>query len=142
MSESQLEISKQIGPRELLSIPDFRLLWSGQAVSNFGDALTHLTLELAQTAGMIIGATLITMLAARFRSTKIVSATLMALGLAAALVGLRNVFLISGGIIFIAGLASAWIFRDYQATGAESGQADPALPPADSQSVPPLAEMS
>jgi MFS family permease len=32
--------------RDLLKIRDFRLLWLGQIVSNFGDALTHLTLVL------------------------------------------------------------------------------------------------
>lgn len=167
--------------------------------------------ELAQTAGMILGATLITILAARFSSTKIVSTTLMALGVAAALfygvsqiwhlfpilfvvgliaaplnaaistiiqtavsnellgrisgalnaviqsssllsmffagtvaalVGLRNVFLISGGIIFIAGLASAWIFREYQKAEAKPGEHLPLLAPADTQAAPPLAEMT
>jgi len=32
--------------RDLLKIRDFRLLWLGQIISNFGDALTHLTLVL------------------------------------------------------------------------------------------------
>lgn len=35
-----------ITARDLLQIRDFRLLWSGQTVSNFGDALTQLTLIL------------------------------------------------------------------------------------------------
>jgi MFS family permease len=32
--------------RDLLKIRDFRLLWLGQIISNFGDAVTHLTLVL------------------------------------------------------------------------------------------------
>jgi MFS family permease len=35
-----------ISARDLLKIRNFRLLWGGQAVSNFGDAITHLTLVL------------------------------------------------------------------------------------------------
>lgn len=46
MSQPQLDNNQQISARALLSIPDFRFLWAGQAVSNFGDAITHLTLVL------------------------------------------------------------------------------------------------
>jgi MFS family permease len=35
-----------LGARALLKMRDFRLLWMGQVISNFGDALTHLTLVL------------------------------------------------------------------------------------------------
>lgn len=38
--------SPAISARDLLKIRNFRLLWGGQIVSNFGDALTHLTLVL------------------------------------------------------------------------------------------------
>lgn len=41
--------------RELFSIRDYRLLWTGQAVSNFGDALTNLALLL--TAQRLTGST-------------------------------------------------------------------------------------
>lgn len=41
--------------RELFRIRDFRLLWTGQAVSNFGDALTNLALLL--TAQRLTGST-------------------------------------------------------------------------------------
>lgn len=44
MSEQQAET--QIRGRDLLRLRDFRYLWLGQIVSNFGDALTHLTLVL------------------------------------------------------------------------------------------------
>ncbi len=44
MSEQQAET--QIRARDLLRLRDFRHLWLGQIVSNFGDALTHLTLIL------------------------------------------------------------------------------------------------
>ncbi len=40
------EEKSEITARALLQIRDFRLLWLGQIVSNFGDALTHLTLVL------------------------------------------------------------------------------------------------
>ena len=40
------EEKSEITARDLLQIRDFRLLWLGQIVSNFGDALTHLTLVL------------------------------------------------------------------------------------------------
>ncbi len=42
-------------PRDLLGIRDFRLLWSGQIVSSFGDALTNLALLL--TAQRLTGST-------------------------------------------------------------------------------------
>lgn len=35
-----------VSARDLLKIRNFRLLWGGQIVSNFGDAITHLTLVL------------------------------------------------------------------------------------------------
>lgn len=38
--------SPAISARDLLKIRNFRLLWGGQIVSNFGDAITHLTLVL------------------------------------------------------------------------------------------------
>lgn len=41
--------------RELFRIRDFRLLWTGQAISNFGDALTNLALLL--TAQRLTGST-------------------------------------------------------------------------------------
>ncbi len=41
--------------KELLRIRDFRLLWTGQAISNFGDALTNLALLL--TAQRLTGST-------------------------------------------------------------------------------------
>ena len=41
--------------RELFGIRDFRLLWTGQAISNFGDALTNLALLL--TAQRLTGST-------------------------------------------------------------------------------------
>ena len=44
MSEPQAETI--IRGRDLLRLRDFRYLWLGQIVSNFGDALTHLTLVL------------------------------------------------------------------------------------------------
>jgi len=44
MSEQQAETI--IRGRDLLGLRDFRYLWLGQIVSNFGDALTHLTLVL------------------------------------------------------------------------------------------------
>jgi len=40
MSEQQIETTIQA--RDLLRLRDFRFLWLGQIVSNFGDALTHL----------------------------------------------------------------------------------------------------
>ena len=46
MSEFETQDRPRITPRDLLRIRDFRLLWLGQIVSNFGDALTHLTLIL------------------------------------------------------------------------------------------------
>lgn len=46
MTQPQRPIKTSITARDLFKIRDFRLLWSGQAVSNFGDALTHLTLVL------------------------------------------------------------------------------------------------
>ncbi len=42
----QQEQQPEITARDLLKIRDFRLLWLGQIVSNFGDSLTHLTLVL------------------------------------------------------------------------------------------------
>jgi DHA3 family macrolide efflux protein-like MFS transporter len=44
MSEQQKET--KIRGRDLLRLRDFRFLWLGQIVSNFGDALTYLTLVL------------------------------------------------------------------------------------------------
>lgn len=44
MSKQQAETT--IRARDLLRLRDFRYLWLGQIVSNFGDALTHLTLVL------------------------------------------------------------------------------------------------
>ncbi len=44
MSEQQAET--KIRGRDLLRLRDFRFLWLGQIVSNFGDALTYLTLML------------------------------------------------------------------------------------------------
>ncbi|MCP4425803.1 MAG: MFS transporter [Chloroflexi bacterium] len=44
MSESTA--APAISARDLLKIRNFRLLWLGQLVSNFGDAVTHLTLVL------------------------------------------------------------------------------------------------
>jgi MFS family permease len=38
--------AKSLSVREVLRIPDFRRLWAGQSVSDFGDALTSLTLLL------------------------------------------------------------------------------------------------
>lgn len=50
--------------RDLLRIRDFRLLWTGQAVSNFGDALTNLALLLtAQRLTGSIGAVATTAIA-------------------------------------------------------------------------------
>ena len=44
---SEVETTKTaVRARDLLRLRDFRLLWLGQVVSNFGDSLTHLTLVL------------------------------------------------------------------------------------------------
>lgn len=48
-------MSDALTPRALLGIRDFRLLWSGQVVSSFGDALTNLALLL--TAQRLTGST-------------------------------------------------------------------------------------
>jgi len=46
MTELGHQESKALTIRNILGIRDFRYLWLGQIVSNFGDALTHLTLVL------------------------------------------------------------------------------------------------
>jgi len=46
MNQEIREPKKDVTARDLLRISDFRLLWLGQIISNFGDALTHLTLVL------------------------------------------------------------------------------------------------
>lgn len=46
MNELEKQESSVIGPRDLLKIRDFRLLWLGQVISNFGEALTQLTMVL------------------------------------------------------------------------------------------------
>ncbi len=46
MNEENKKTEDQVTIRDLLSIINFRWLWLGQIVSNFGDALTHLTLVL------------------------------------------------------------------------------------------------
>jgi MFS family permease len=46
MTTLETENTSDIAARDLLKIRDFRFLWLGQIVSNFGDALTHLTLVL------------------------------------------------------------------------------------------------
>jgi MFS family permease len=43
---TQNAVQTTVTARDLLKIRDFRLLWLGQIISNFGDALTHLTLVL------------------------------------------------------------------------------------------------
>lgn len=48
-------ITESVSPRALLCIGDFRLLWAGQVVSSFGDALTNLALLL--TAQHLTGST-------------------------------------------------------------------------------------
>ncbi len=147
------------------------------------------TVELAQTAAMVLSGSLITVLAARLKPTNIVSgsltvmglttvalasvssvwhlfpvlfvvglmmtpmqasistlmqtsappqvlgrvgaalntiistANLLSMALAGALgevIGVRNVFVVSGIIVILAGVSSAWIFRDYKVPTAES----------------------
>ena len=46
MTEASLGEKKALSIRDVLGFRDFRYLWLGQIVSNFGDALTHLTLIL------------------------------------------------------------------------------------------------
>lgn len=46
MTTLETKNTSDIAARDLLKIRDFRFLWLGQIVSNFGDALTHLTLVL------------------------------------------------------------------------------------------------
>ncbi len=46
MNEENKETEDQVTIRDLPNIINFRWLWLGQIVSNFGDALTHLTLVL------------------------------------------------------------------------------------------------
>jgi MFS family permease len=48
-------VTEALTPRALLGIRDFRLLWAGQVVSSFGDALTNLALLL--TAQRLTGST-------------------------------------------------------------------------------------
>ncbi len=46
MTELSVPERKAMSIRDILGLRDFRYLWLGQIVSNFGDALTHLTLIL------------------------------------------------------------------------------------------------
>ncbi|MCB8944309.1 MAG: MFS transporter [Ardenticatenaceae bacterium] len=46
MSQLETQNPPEITARDLLRIRDFRLLWLGQIISNFGDSVTHLTLVL------------------------------------------------------------------------------------------------
>jgi MFS family permease len=46
MHEIDNRVKEKMTIRDILGIRDYRFLWLGQIVSNFGDALTHLTLVL------------------------------------------------------------------------------------------------
>jgi sugar phosphate permease len=59
-------------------------------------------------------------------NTMISTASLVSMGLAGVLasaIGVRNVFVASGVVIVIAGLAAAWVFKGYKGPAQAEGQA-------------------
>lgn len=101
-------VGPSTGARDLLRLPDFRRLWSAQAISDLGDSLTSLALLLLVNA-LTASTAALAIMAIVLASPQVILG--VAAGIAGDQLGVRTVFFVAGLLALAAAMIAALLYR-------------------------------